>query len=49
VQDDQGAVDQCSATVTVADANAHPVAAFTVTCGQGACSFDADASSDSDG
>lgn len=49
VQDEHGAVDQSTATVTVEEANASPVAAFAVSCAQGVCSFDAGASSDSDG
>lgn len=49
VQDDGGAVDQSATTVTVEDANSSPLAAFSVSCVQGACNFDAGASTDNDG
>ena len=49
VQDNDGAIGHSTDTVTVTDANAAPVAVFTVECDQGNCSFDASASYDSDG
>ena len=49
VTDDQGATATTTKTFTVSTANVKPTASFTSSCGTLACTFDATASSDSDG
>ena len=49
VEDDGGASDMLTETVTVDTPNASPTAAFSVNCTDTTCSFDASLSSDSDG